>query len=551
MSSLSALTTKELENFNLTDSDHWDLGNVPNFDTSNAQLDWYSISPSIPVDGLTLDNVPSTVNFKVNENDRYILPSKFFLHLQFSVTKGNAAHVVAPVNPMSHCLFRGCRYDINGTLIEHYDDFIVQRALAEIFTKYDRNFIASTADTFGWGLDSPGVGASVNKYNITTTNTVDSSITGNNTILPNETDNQDDKDNEGGDSIIYNFNQAVVEAAAYEAAGDTDGATLETARNNFNAAISQILISSQVQLPAASDLGNLRATATDLQTYNAGLAQRYATRSSSGVVDTYNLGVPLRQYFSFCEDIKTVFRGYVHDVNFTFNKDVNSILHRVDGADLAAAAITIKKMRLWIAVVRPSPTTDLKLQNFYNQYASVGAPKPIQYFPYRIFSHRANVASLRWKLGNVLNRPMVMYFFMTDPPKTAQNGDSPNVFKHRSITSLKLEVDTYTFPDYGYTFNFDAGEEDYIRAYQAYLEVSAINDIPYSAPITYKEFKNNYPFFCFDLSTVDEAVFAGARDYYIKAEMTAADTQFYALFVYQQIGYMSLESETIRIFPKS
>jgi len=548
MSSLSSLTTKELENFNLVESDQWAIEGIPNFDTSTSQFEWYSISPSIPVDGQTLAAVQSTVNFKIRENDRYILPSKFYLQLQFSVTKANANHVVAPVNPMSHCLFRGCRYEINGTMIEEYNDYITQRALAEIFTKYDRNFIASTADTLGWGLDSPGVGANINKYNITTTNTVV------NTFSP-LADTDDGAADPNNDGPLISLGALVNAGTEWnDAVTNDDDAERGAARVSYNAAVTQHngnAIYALTSLLTGSNLGNTRTTVSDLATYNAGLAQRYAIRTSVGAVDTYNLRVPIKHYFSFCDDIKTVFRGYVHDINFTFNKDVNSILHRVDGADLTAAAIRIKKLRLWIAVVKPSPTTDLKLQTLYKKFSESPEPKPIQYFPYRVFYHRENVASLRWKVGNLLNRPVLMYFFMTDPPKAAQNGDSPNVFKHRNITKLSLEVDTYRFPDHGYTCNFDAGEEDYVRAYQYFLEVSAINDIPYSSPITYKEFKNNYPFFCFDLSTVDEAVFAGARNYVINAEMTAADTQFYAMFVYQQIGYMSLEAESIRIFPKS
>jgi len=549
MSGIYSLSTKELEYLNQVDSDHWKLDDLPVVDTSNSEFEWRSITTHVPIESKTLNTIPENVVFKVIEHDRYILPSQFYIQLQFSITKSNANDIIAPVNPISHALFTDTRYDINGTQIEINDNYARQRALIQGLTNYKRSYINTIGRSHGWALDTPGTGDSINKYNITTTSQVTSAQSVNNNIVDNAIVDDAAADTGGGDLQIASLQDLVT--AADDFATAADGAARQTARTNFNIAAGNLAINSQVNINVGSNFGNLSVNNAELQTFNDGLAQRYSLRSSNGAVDTYNLRIPLSEYFSFCRDINTVFRGYNHDIYFKFNKYINSIIHRSNGVVRTINHITIKKFRLWIAIVKPSPTTAIKLNRMYEKFEAIQMAKPITYYPYRVFYRHDNTNSLRWHLGNLLNRPMHLYFIMTEPNKNDQTGDSPSVFKHRNLTYLSLQVDTQDFPERGIECDFTTGEDDYFRAYHYYLECAGYNKVdPGDAPITYNEFKNNYPLFSIDLTNADESVFAGARNYLIKAEMTAAPTQFFAIFVFQQVAYMSLENESIRIYPK-
>jgi len=353
MAGLNALSSKELDYFRQEDSDHWRLSDPYLIDTSNSKKDWFTIYPTNNMEGTTLDQATTDFSFHINEGMNYILPSESYIQLQFSITKNAANDVVAPVNPISHCLFRSSAYYINDSLIEMNKDHNQLRGLVHGLMNYRKSFLDKAGQNLGWALDTPASDNGINKYNITTAQTANSTTTTNNPLgLNTLTGAQAKTDITGGDRQIVAFHTLVTQAAAFDNAAD--GANAQAPRNNFNAAAAALYHSAQVALPTASDLGNLTSISTDLQTYNDGLIKRYASRTSNGAIDTYNIRIPLSELFSFCKEVKTVFRKFAHRIDFSFNKDMTKILHRNGGADLTAANIEIKKMRLWLCYVHPS-----------------------------------------------------------------------------------------------------------------------------------------------------------------------------------------------------
>jgi len=462
MSGLYSLSDKELDYFKQLDADHWRFTDPQLIDISTDRKDWFLVYPSVTVEGQTLDAAPTDFSFHINEGNTYILPSESYIQLQFTVTKANAANVVAPANPISHCLFRSCAYYINNNEIESNKDYNQLRGLVHGLMNYRKSFLDKAGQDLGWGLDAPGTGDAINKYNVAVGN------------------------------------------------------------NSF---------------------------AADLQDFNSGLATRYLSRTSNAAADTYNVAVPLSELFSFCKDIRTVYRKHQHRIDFTLNKNIHSILHRNGAADLGLDAIEIKKMRLWLCFVEPSVDTKAKLGMLFQNYE---VPRPVKYSPYDIFWRRDNVASLTWQLPTLTRRPMHLYFFATNPPKAAQDGVSPTVFQHRSIRSVRFMIGGIEHPYRGLDCDFTDGEEDFERAYNMYLQcVGTTSPEDQDVMISRKEFKNNYPIFCFDLTNLNEEVFAGPKNFVINAEMTAADSEFYAVIVYQQLAYLSMADEGIRIYNKN
>jgi len=461
MSGLNSLSSKELEHFKQVDPDYWRLDESGVIDTSTVQKDWFVIAPSVNLEGETLSNAATDFSFHINEGDQYIIPSESYIQFQFSITKNNPADFIVPANPISHTFFRSCEYYINNNLIESNKDYNQWRGLVQGLMNYRKSFLDKAGQSLGWGLDTPGTGDVINKYNV---------AVGNNTY------------------------------------------------------------------------------AADLQTFNAGLVARYMSRTSNGATDTYNLRIPLSELFSFCKEIKTVYRKHPHRIDFTFNKYIFSLFHRNGAADRGLNAVTIKKMRLWLCFVKPSSTTMAKLEAMFANYE---IPRPIKYHPYRIFWKRDNVSSLTWQLPDMVQRPMHIYFFAVDPPKVSQAGTSPTVFQHRSIRNIRFNVGGFDHPFRGLECNFADGEEDYTRAYDLYLQCAGAT-IPedQDVMISYKEFKNNYPIFCFDFTDLEEEYFASNKSCFIYADMTAANTDFYCVIVYQQLAYLSMADGGIRIYNK-
>jgi len=462
MSSILSLAEKEVEYFKQVDADHWRLTDHQLIDTSTVRKDWFAIYPAVNVEGSTLDVAPNDFSFHINEGLAYILPSESYIQLQFSVTKNNAGDVVAPANPISHCLFRSCAYYINNNVIENNKDYNQWRGLVHGLMNYRKSFLDKAGQNLGWALDTPGSADVINKYNV---------ANGNNTF------------------------------------------------------------------------------AADLQTFNSGLAARYLSRTSNAAVDTYNVRIPLSELFSFCKEIRTVFRKHQHRIDFSLNKEINSILHRSGGADRNLNHIEIKKMRLWLCIVEPHQNTLAKLLTLFNNFET---PRPIKFSPYEIFWRRENMASLTWHLPTFVRRPLHIYFFATDPPKANQDGTSPTVFQNRDMRHVKLLISGIEIPYRGLDCDFTDGEEDYMRAYEMYLQCAgATSPEDQDVMVSYKEFKNNYPIFCFDLTNYDDEIFVGSKNYVVHAEMTAADSEFYAVIVYQQFAYLSMADEGIRIYNKS
>jgi len=461
MSGLNSLSSKELEYFRQIDADHWQLNEPYIVDTSTVKKDWFAVYPSVNFEGQTLEAATTDFSFHINEGLNYIVPSDSYIQLQFTITKINAADVIAPTNPISHCLFRSCSYYINNNLIESNKDYNQWRGLVQGLMTYRKSFLDKAGQSLGWALDTPGTGDGIIKYDV------------------------------------------------------------QVGNNDYTA---------------------------DVQTFNSGLVARYQSRTANANFDTYNLRIPLSELFSFCKEIRTVYRKHQHRIDFSLNKNTNSFLHRNGSANRLASNITIKKMRLWLCFVKPSTETLAKLSKMFETYE---VPRPIKYSPYRILWRRDNVANFSWQLPEMLHRPLHVYFFAVDPPKTTQNGTSPMVFQHRSIRNIRFTVGGIEHPYRGLECNFADGEEDYTRAYDMYLQCAgATYPDEQDVMISYKEFKNNYPIFCFDFSDLEEEYFSSNKNCFIHADMTAANTDFYCVIVYQQLAYLSMAEEGIRIYNK-
>jgi len=493
----------------------FDFSTTANVDVSTERLDFIKYPPFESMN--TFANISNQLTFTVKAGSDYIDVSQGYFQIQVSISKFDAEDIITFANPISHVIFRGAAYYNNDVQIEKVVDFMNVRGLVHGLMNYKKSFTASSGINRGWALDTPSVTAALNKY------FPDSHL------IPVASIAAGNEDLLGNDLPINQWNALAAAGVAF--AGAADNAARGAARSDWNDAVNLAY--------TVRDRAN--ALTQDLATFNQGFIDRYNSRTSDAFVDIYNINVPVSDYFASCGDIKTVYRKHIHKFEFTMEKNINNLIHISDGTARTFSNIRLIKMDLWIPRVIPSALKKVMLDSLYDKTFV----KDVLFYPYTIHERIFASTSINWDVGDIMERPMHLYVFAMNV-KSAQTGDSPTVFYHNNITSIRVTIGMNDFPKLPLVSNFAAGVEDYSEAYQHYLRCArqyADNEVA----LTYKEFKNNYPIFCFDFSTVDQSIFLTGKRFVLNIENDGTSRRFFAVLLNERKAKLNVSDGGIRL----
>lgn len=292
--------------------------------------------------------------------------------------------------------------------------------------------------------------------------------------------------------------------------------------------------------------------------FNPGwLARWNRSRRRGGAGTSFEVIIPLASVFGFCRDIQSVQRGMKWELNLTKNLDMAGILHGFGGttdafANAAVPATTIlTKISLWVPQVEPSDTTSLYLEKALGS-SDVVSKQYFENMTCRISEeYPAGTTDVEWLLPLEGSKPTRMVFgfqraqqykeqndvnLVSDSglvvPLNDQTHANPSTFSHMGaidttftiagnpnpnfglvtggITEVELRVNTDSLPREKYRISFSDAAPEYERVYADFLKSSGKFVDESGSAVSYKDYKDLYPLFAFDLRDY-AGVYSGFR----------------------------------------
>jgi len=501
------------------ESGWWDIDQVSVVNESTNKFEYKKIIPDKHINGSALNALGGDITFTINEISQYLLPSKAFFDLKVTITKEAEGDFTSFTNPAAHVLFNEARYDIGNSNIEHINNHYPYVALVRGLLGHTRRWIETAGYEQGWALDGCNPSGSI--------------------------------------QINYNYAAGANEAAATRVytVGTTNygsnlGATVPTFTNpgflkrymlGFPRNGERLYTADQntAGVPTTENGGDIR-----------GLQQ---------LTDTYNFKIPLSEMFTFCRDIRTVFKGFTHKITLKPNSNIHEIIQTSDAANPRTTAnITINELSLFMPYVVPSMEVNGKLLS----YLAENKMRPLIFYPFHIQSFDVTVpAATNFTYSQVVNsvghRPMQIYVFMTHN-STDQGGISPMTFIHNFIKHIQIRIGQDSIPVDRVEMNLEKKQAH--LPYQMFKDCFGGEEDREDYSLTYQEWLRYYPIFCFDLSNYPESLFYGSKQLQVTAyyespvvaegfQGTRPNVQSYKMFVastYQKVGKLQTGEEGIK-----
>jgi len=272
--------------------------------------------------------------------------------------------------------------------------------------------------------------------------------------------------------------------------------------------------------------------------FNPGwLARWNRSRNRGGASTQFEVIIPLASVFGFCRDIQSVHRGVKWELNMQKNIRYNAILHGAAGAD--AQATLLKKVSLWVPQVTPSLVTEKYLEQALGR-SDVVSKQYFENVTCRISEqYPSGTSDVEWLLPLEGHKPTRMVFGFQRLAQYNQQNDpalvtganltlsdqlhaNPSCFSHMGlwdeatglvsggITEVELRVNSKSLPREKYRISFSDVAPEYERVYVDFLKSSGKFVDESGSAVSFKEYKDLYPLFSFDLRDYAD-VFSGLK----------------------------------------
>ncbi|XP_065680599.1 uncharacterized protein LOC136094540 [Hydra vulgaris] len=229
---------------------------------------------------------------------------------------------------------------------------------------------------------------------------------------------------------------------------------------------------------------------------------------------SFELSIPLRHIFGFCDDYDKVFYGLKHELYLLRRSDGNAIFK---AAGVAAGKVNITRISLMMRRATPSAVADLELVKIIKSQETLDIG-----FRSR-FLDRINVpqnTTFTWPLG-IRTTEKPRYILVERYPATNYNLSFPNM----KITRA-----------YRHASNF---AEDYYN----------MSNLISLCSITPLDYRDLYPIMYFDVSKQSESMKEKTVDIKLKAEFNTpvpANTVIYALIISDRIAKITSNGNRLR-----
>ena len=217
--------------------------------------------------------------------------------------------------------------------------------------------------------------------------------------------------------------------------------------------------------------------------------------------DLYNKGFegkfPLRNLFGYLQCYGRIILNT--SLKLTLTRSINDadIFY---GAASTAAEIKFEKLELWI----PQMVLNLRLSDQLMRQVNENKNREVSYL-YRqctVISDLTMGTSPSFRIASLSQKPRYLFVGFKDPKSSFQTNNSLFIQKSgdKQITSLRVQLRNAYYPNNPMTF--DSKKNHQMHPYENYIEMC--KHFGNRPQLNYKDFKDLYSIFCFDLSAQEE-----------------------------------------------
>ncbi|XP_065683388.1 uncharacterized protein LOC136096147 [Hydra vulgaris] len=259
----------------------------------------------------------------------------------------------------------------------------------------------------------------------------------------------------------------------------------------------------------------------------------------------FELSIPLRHIFGFCDDYDKVFYGLKHELFLLRRNDDNAIFR---AAGVAAGKVNITRISLMMRRATPSDVANLQLVKIIKSQETLDMG-----FRSR-FLDRTNVpqnTTFDWRLGlRTTEKPRyILVAFQTNREGNQEQNSS--IFDHCDLKNMWIELNEERYPATNYSLSFP--NMKITRAYrhasnfaEDYYNMSNLISLCNITPVDYRDL---YPIMYFDVSKQSERMKDSTVDIRLKAEFNTpvpASTVIFALIISDRIAKFTSNGDRLR-----
>lgn len=270
--------------------------------------------------------------------------------------------------------------------------------------------------------------------------------------------------------------------------------------------------------------------------YNTGFESRFDRHGALGN-DLVTLYLPLCEIFPILKDWGRVFRGIRHTVRLYQETTYQNAIYgeTVTARTSDNPKTIISYVSMWVPALKPS----LSVMDTLEKQLSAGSKNMIKWNDMKIYKNTTFPAAStdnRWRITTEVNKPVKIYVaFAYRTRGTVYNRNSQQ-FDLIPLSRMHVRLNTKQFPKEEYNF----ADRGLVRAYRDFLEMgNHLFDYDNGSCISFPQYRDIYPIFCFDISHQDPTLFdqQGSADIELRFTLSApaaADYDVYALIEYEK-----------------
>lgn len=318
--------------------------------------------------------------------------------------------------------------------------------------------------------------------------------------------------------FVSNFPSFLFSNARYE----LNGVEIDQIRN--------VGITSTLKLSAATHPSNT----VGYHSFNEAFSDKVAESKTEKLV--YDVMIPLKIWFGFCDDYKKLIVNCRHELILTRARNsLDAMWGGKTGATVASVDIEVTKLEWKMPYITPSDAVKLEMNKFLSRNRRLA----IQHRSWDLYEYPElpQTTDHIWAVKTVthLKKPRyVLVAFQTD--KKDNKVQDASKFNSLQIKSVRLQLNSKTYPYHMHDLDISMGS--YTELYEAYANIQSsfynnTEDINQFG-INFGNFQKNV-MFAFDVSEADEAVQLGTVDIRLEIKARAnfpAKVAAYCLIIY-------------------
>jgi len=238
--------------------------------------------------------------------------------------------------------------------------------------------------------------------------------------------------------------------------------------------------------------------------------------------------IPLRKLFPILADFRNPVKGIRTSVHLWRNKDVNILVRNGVSGSANDFKLQITDLNLWVPTIVPTLEKSVELDTKFAK----GMTIPINWDRCETIvstPFSANSSAQSYRLATLSEKPVRIYvgFQRTFRLNHTDQTTTSMIFDNLNLEYLSAKINSKTYPEEIY--NPEWNEENYTREYLDFVGDSL--DLSTGTSLSFNTYKNVYPLYQIDCSSMPESVFnaSSTADIVLKFKLRSTPTNNYHL----------------------